>query len=166
MPTKRRRKKAPRRRAQTRIRVQRGTRAREVPSDRRLRRWARAACPQNADVTLRIVGLREARSLNRTYRGRAYAPNVLSFAYARGRRVHGDIVLCHPVVLREARTQGKTAAAHYAHLVVHGVLHLRGFGHARRASATRMEVTERRILRGLGIPDPYVLPAHAPRKAG
>jgi probable rRNA maturation factor len=145
--------------------VQRITRARGVPAARRLRAWARAACPPNAEVTLRIVGAREALALNRTYRGRAAATNVLSVRYAQGRAVHGDIVLCHPVVQREARAQGKTSAAHYAHLVVHGILHLRGFDHARRAAAARMEATERRILRSLGYADPYVLPEEPRRKA-
>jgi probable rRNA maturation factor len=164
MPTKRARTKTGRRRAQARIRVQRATRARGGPGDRRLRAWARAACPSAAEVTLRIVGAREATSLNRRYRGRASATNVLSFRYAGGARVQGDVVLCHPVVLREARAQGKTRAAHYAHLVVHGILHLRGFDHARRADAARMEAAERRILRRLGVADPYVLPTGAPRK--
>jgi len=147
------------------VRVQCATRAREVPGARRLRAWALAACPARADVTLRIVGEREARRLNRSYRGRADATNVLSFGYARAPELRGDIVLCHPVVLREARAQCKTLAAHYAHLVIHGVLHLRGFGHARRPAAIRMEARERRILRALGFADPYVLVADAPGKA-
>jgi len=114
---------------------------------------------------VRVVGLREGEALNRTFRGGASATNVLSFPYASGQGLHGDIVLCHPLVLREARAQGKTTAAHYAHLVVHGILHLRGFDHARRRAAARMEANERRILRGLGYPDPYVLPAEARRGA-
>lgn len=144
--------------------MQRITRARGVPGDRRLRAWARAACPPCAEVTLRIVGAREAESLNRRYRGRAYPTNVLSFRYADGTCVQGDVVLCHSVVLREARAQGKTSAAHYAHLVVHGVLHLRGFDHARQADAARMEAAERRILRRLGVADPYVPRAGTPRQ--
>lgn len=147
------------------MRVQRATRARGVPGARRLRVWALAACPRQADVTLRVVGEREARQLNRTFRRGARATNVLSFGYQRAPVLRGDVVLCHPVVLREARAQGKTVAAHYAHLVIHGLLHLRGFGHARRAAAARMEARERRILRRLGFTDPYVLPADAPRGA-
>jgi probable rRNA maturation factor len=116
-------------------------------------------------VTVRIVGLREGEALNRMFRGRAGATNVLSFPYATGHSLQGDIVLCHPVAQREARAQGKTTAAHYAHLVVHGILHLRGFDHAQRAAAARMEANERRILRRLGYPDPYVLPSGAPREA-
>ena len=145
--------------------MQRTTRAGDVPGARRLRAWALAACPRWADITLRIVGEREAQRLNRSYRGRATATNVLSFGYARTPELRGDIVLCHPVVLREARVQSKTLAAHYAHLVVHGVLHLRGFSHARSAAAARMEACERRILRALGFADPYALPAEAPRRA-
>ncbi len=144
--------------------MQRRARARGMPSERRLRAWARAACPARAEVTLRIVGAREAETLNRRYRGRGSATNVLSFPYAEGAALHGDLVLCHPVVLREARAQGKPSDAHYAHLVVHGILHLRGYDHARRADAARMEAAERRILRRLGVPDPYVLPAGAPRR--
>ena len=145
--------------------MQRTTHASDVPGARRLRAWALAACPRRADITLRIVGEREAQRLNRSYRGRATATNVLSFGYARTPELRGDVVLCHPVVLREAHVQRKTLAAHYAHLVIHGVLHLRGFDHARRAAAARMEARERRILRALGFADPYVLPAETPRKA-
>lgn len=148
-----------------RIHVQRVTAARGVPGAARLRAWARAACPPAAEITLRVVAMQEAERLNASYRRRAAATNVLSFSYERGRLLRGDIVLCHPVVLREARSQGKTPAAHYAHLVVHGVLHLRGFTHARRADAARMEALERRILRRLGFADPYVLPADGPREA-
>ncbi len=148
-----------------RIHVQRVTAARGVPGAARLRAWARAACPPAAEITLRVVGMREAERLNTAYRRRDHATNVLSFGYERGRVVRGDIVLCHPVVLREAHAQGKTPAAHYAHLVVHGVLHLRGFGHARRADATRMEAMERRLLRRLGFADPYVLSTDGPRAA-
>src|SRR5690606_21928837 len=101
-----------------------------------------------AEVTLRIVGAREGRALNRAYRGRDYATNVLSFPYGRG---SGDIVLCHPVVAREARAQKKSVAAHYAHLVVHGLLHLAGHDHAKPAQARRMEREEARRLRRLGF---------------
>lgn len=114
---------------------------------------------------MRVVGEREAQRLNWRYRKRAAATNVLSFAYAQTPALRGDIVLCHAVVLREARAQGKTTAAHYAHLVIHGLLHLRGYDHARRAAAARMEARERRVLRGLGFADPYVLPTKAQRKA-
>ena len=90
--------------------------------------------------------------LNRGFRKRDYATNVLSFSY--GPR-HGDVVLCHPVIRREAAAQGKSLAAHYAHLVVHGVLHLRGHDHLRKHAAARMERAEISILRRLGFADPY-----------
>jgi probable rRNA maturation factor len=165
MPTKSTRTRPRSPKARRRIRVQRVTRARGVPGERRLRAWVRAVCPPNAEVTLRVVGEREAQRLNWMFRRRAAATNVLSFAYAQAPALRGDIVICHAVVLREARAQGKTPAAHYAHLVIHGLLHLRGYDHARRAAAARMEARERRVLRGLGFADPYVLPTRARRKA-
>jgi probable rRNA maturation factor len=105
-------------------------------------------------VTLRIVGGVEGRNLNRRFRKKNRATNVLSFSYGKGA---GDIVLCHPVVAREARAQGKSVAAHYAHLVVHGVLHLRGYDHAAKAQANRMESREIRLLWRFGFADPYEL---------
>jgi probable rRNA maturation factor len=131
--------------------------ARGAPAARALRAWALAAAPAGSDVTLRVVGAAESRRLNRAYRGRDYAANVLSFCYARAGAVRGDIVLCQPVIRREARAQGKTLAAHYAHLVVHGMLHLRGMDHARARAAARMERAEIRVLRRLGFADPYAV---------
>ncbi len=90
--------------------------------------------------------------MNEKFRRKEYATNVLSFAYAGG---SGDVVLCHPVITKEARMQGKSLRAHYAHLVVHGVLHLRGHDHLLRHEAARMERAELRILRRLGFDDPY-----------
>jgi len=144
-PQKKKRKPAP-----SRLAVQRA--ARGAPVARALLRSARAAAGAGMHATLRVVGAAEGRRLNRVFRGRDYATNVLSFSYGRAR---GDIVLCHPVIAREARKQGKSLHAHYAHMVVHGLLHLRGLDHARRADAARMERRESRILRSLGFPDPY-----------
>jgi probable rRNA maturation factor len=124
-----------------------------VPGAASLRKWL-AAVPGFDNVVLRIVGRAEGRRLNRTFRKKDYPTNVLSFSYGNGR---GDIILCHSVVAREAREQGKSLAAHYAHLVVHGMLHLRGLDHGDRASAGRMEGEEIRILRRLGFSDPYAL---------
>jgi len=121
---------------------------RGVPSAPLLRKWARAA--GSSPVSLRIVGEREGRELNRTFRSIDRATNVLSFHT-------GDIVLCHPVIRREARAQGKSVAAHYAHLVVHGVLHLRGYAHEKKRDAARMEAREIRILRRVGIRNPYAV---------
>ena len=108
--------------------------------------------PARAEVTLRVVDAREARRLNGKYRTKTYATNVLSFPYGDG---SGDVLLCHPVIALEAKQQGKTLRAHYAHLVVHGVLHLRGHNHLRKNDAVRMERAEIRILRSLGFADPY-----------
>ena len=125
---------------------------RGVPGAAALRAWARAAA--RIPLTLRIVGTREGRRLNREYRKKNYATNVLSFSYG---NMSGDIVLCHPVIVREARAQGKSVRAHYAHLVVHGVLHLRGHAHDDKASARRMEAREIRVLARFGLADPYTL---------
>ena len=134
--------------------IQRRSRAAHVPSDSLLRRWARAALARQAEVTLRIVAAAEARRLNREFRGKDYATNVLTFVYGEA-PLAGDIVICAPVVAREAREQGKAVAAHWAHLVVHGLLHLQGHDHERDDEARRMERREKRILAGLGVPDPY-----------
>ena len=121
---------------------------RGVPSAATFRRWI------EGEITVRIVGAREGRLLNLRFRGRDQPTNVLSFPYGRGR---GDIVLCHPVVVREARAQGKSLAAHYAHLAVHGALHLRGYDHVNEKDARRMERAEIRALRRLGFANPYEL---------
>ena len=134
--------------------IQRRSRAAHVPSDSQFRRWARAALAKPAEVGLCIVAEAEGRRLNREFRGRDYATNVLTFVYDEA-PLAGDVVICAPVVAREAREQGKLVAAHWAHMVVHGLLHLQGLDHEADAEAARMEARERRILRGLGFPDPY-----------
>lgn len=132
------------------------SRAVRVPTPAQVRRWALAALGSSGDITVRIVGAAEARALNRRYRGRDCATNVLAFPYASSRHaVRGDIVLCAPVIAREALAQGKTLEEHFAHLTVHGLLHLRGHDHARRRDAARMEALEKRLLAKLGYPDPY-----------
>jgi len=151
MPTT---KKPKQRRRPSKVAVQRAIRA--APPARLLRRCALNAATAGCDITLRVVGAAESRRLNSRYRKKTRATNVLSFPY-RTKPLEGDIVLCHPVIAAEARTQGKTLAAHYAHLVVHGVLHLRGHDHLRKADAARMERTEIRLLRGLGFADPYAI---------
>ena len=127
-----------------------------LPSRHQLRRWARAALRADAQVTFRLVGTREGRSLNRQYRGRDYATNVLTFAYPETEPLSGDIVLCAPVVAREASQQRKALHAHYAHLVIHGVLHLQGHDHDRAADALVMESLEKEIVMRLGYADPYL----------
>jgi probable rRNA maturation factor len=119
-----------------------------------LRRWARAALRRPATVALRVVAQAEGRRLNREFRGRDYATNVLTFIYADA-PLAGDIVICAPVVAHEAREQGKPVRAHWAHLLVHGLLHLQGHDHEAPGEAVRMERRERRILAALGFADPY-----------
>ena len=137
-----------RRKPTNNIQVQYAVPRRGVPSASAFRCWAGKAGARAS--TIRIVGRREGRALNRRFRKRDYATNVLSFHT-------GDIVLCHPVIVREAREQGKRVRAHYAHLVVHGVLHLRGFAHGKA-----MEGREIRLLSRMGFGNPYAV--ESPRK--
>lgn len=143
-----------------------------APASARLREWARAALGargRGAEFALSIVGLAEARRLNARWRGRDYATNVLSFpSPLADHGVLGDVVVCAEVVQREAREQGKRLDAHWAHLVIHGALHLVGYDHVRDEDARRMEGRERRVLRALGYPDPYrvsAVTAATPRRA-
>jgi probable rRNA maturation factor len=150
---------------QLHLAVQYASSATGLPTRPRLRRWVVAALQPDtlsAEITLRIVDADEGLQLNRDYRGKAYATNVLTFTYDDGPVVPGmpllgDIVLCTPVVAAEAEAQGKPLLAHYAHLVVHGVLHLQGFDHEEAADADRMEALETQIVTKLGYADPYVL---------
>jgi probable rRNA maturation factor len=130
-----------------------------LPPRATLARWIRPALERDAEITLRFVGAAEGRRLNRDYRGRDYATDVLTFDYADAPAIHADIVLCVPVIRREAREQHKRYRDHLAHLVVHGVLHAHGYDHDRAARARRMESREVEILAGLGLPDPYRAPA-------
>jgi probable rRNA maturation factor len=139
-----------------------------LPAATSFRRWIAAALAgriREADLAVRLVDAKEGRALNRHYRGRDYATNVLSFPadIADGVKLPkgvkmpllGDLVLCAPVIAREAREQKKPLAAHYAHLAVHGTLHLLGWDHEDVREAECMEALEREILAGLGIADPY-----------
>ena len=121
----------------------------------RVARWLRATLERPAELAVRIVDEAEGRRLNREFRGRDYATNVLTFDYAREPTVVADLVLCAPVVEREARELGLAPADHYAHLLVHGALHAQGWDHERDADATAMESREREVLRALGLHDPY-----------
>lgn len=135
-----------------------------IPTSKQLRRWAAAALQsdvKSAEISLLIVGDAEGRELNRDYRGKDYATNVLSFALNEGEQaiaglpLFGDIVFAAPVVAREAAEQDKTLEEHYAHLTVHGMLHLQGFDHEDEDEAVIMEALETAILIRLGYSDPY-----------
>ncbi|MEP7282920.1 MAG: rRNA maturation RNase YbeY [Rubrivivax sp.] len=121
----------------------------------RVVRWIRAALETPAQITVRIVDADEARALNRDYRGRDYATNVLTFDYAQAPVVVADLVLCAPVLAAEAQQQATPVEAHYAHLLVHGTLHAQGWDHERAADARRMEARESALLAALGFADPY-----------
>ena len=139
MPTKRARTK-------TSVAVQYAVPRRGLPSAASFRRWIASF----SNITIRIVGEAEGRRLNRTFRKKSRATNVLSFDT-------GDVVLCAPVIRREARAQKKPLAAHYAHLAIHGALHLRGYDHRKKREAERMEAREIALLRRLKIGNPYTV---------
>ena len=145
-----------------RVSVSYGLPRRGVPAAASFRRWVALALgsrPGPAEVAIRVVSAPEGRRLNREYRRKDYATNVLSFPAELPAGVTvpllGDVVLCAPVVAREAREQRKPRAAHYAHLTVHGVLHLLGYDHQGTGEARRMERLEIQLLESIGIPDPY-----------
>jgi probable rRNA maturation factor len=145
--------------------VQYAVAPRNVPTRSQFRRWVRGALEQDARVTIRVVGQAEARTLNRSFRGRDYATNVLTFVLRAEPPCEGDVAICAAVVAREAREQGKTLAAHYAHLTVHGILHLQGYDHERSADARVMERRETEIVTGFGYPDPYAERGARPTRA-
>jgi len=119
-------------------------------------RWIRHALQSDAEITVRIVGAEEGQALNRDYRGKDYATNVLTFDYTQEPVVTADLVLCAPVVEREAREQGKTLQAHYAHLLIHATLHAQGWDHETgEEDAQEMEAEEIRLLAALGYDNPY-----------
>ncbi len=119
-------------------------------------RWIRHALQSDAEITVRIVGAEEGQALNRDYRGKDYATNVLTFDYTQEPVVTADLVLCAPVVAREAQEQGKTLQAHYAHLLIHATLHAQGYDHETGdEDAQEMEALEIELLAGLGYANPY-----------
>jgi probable rRNA maturation factor len=139
--------------------VQYASSAQHVPTRAQFRRWMKAALQRDAQVTLRIVDEAEGRELNRTYRGKDYATNVLTFAYDDAESAQqplcGDVVICAPVVEREAAEQHRDRLAHYAHLTLHAALHLQGYRHENDAEAAEMEALEIAQMLKLGYPDPY-----------
>ncbi len=135
--------------------VQYATDNADTPTRPQFRRWVKAALMQPAQIVLRLVDETEGCELNKQFRGKDYATNVLTFVYDDMQPLTGDIVLCAPVVGAEAHQQHKDLLAHYAHLTVHGVLHLQGYDHMEDAEAAEMEQLETQILAKLGYPDPY-----------
>lgn len=127
-----------------------------VPAKLQVRRWVKAALNGPAEITVRFVGASEGARLNHDYRGKSGPTNVLSFIYAAS-PLSGDIVVCVPVVMEEAATQNKDTLAHYAHLIVHGVLHLQGWDHQTKNEAEAMEALEIEIVTGFGFAHPYAM---------
>ena len=148
---------------QVELDLQLASEAAALPDEAQLRRWCELALRQRSapsELTIRIVDEAEGRELNRTWRGKDYATNVLSFPAEipdglLDIPLLGDLVICAPVVAREAAEQGKRAEAHWAHLVIHGCLHLLGYDHLEDEEAEEMEALERELLAELGHPDPY-----------
>lgn len=147
-----------------RVIVQYGTRRAGVPHPATIARWTRVALRgkrRNAEVTVRFVSATEGRALNRRWRGKDYASNVLSFPATPtpgSPDCLGDIVICVPVVRAEARSGKRRVSAHFAHMLVHGLMHLLGYDHERHTTANVMEAIETAILSKLGYPDPYAVP--------
>ena len=140
-----------------RLVVQYASEAAGLPSRAQIRRWVAAALEKDAEITVRLVDADEAQSLNSDYRQKDYVPNVLTFEYGEIMPgvLGGDVVICAPVVAREALEQGKSLKAHYAHMTVHGVLHLQGYDHLEPADADGMESREIAILKQFRFPNPY-----------
>ena len=136
--------------------VQYASEAGDLPTAAQFRKWAKQALRTDAEIALRVVDETEGRQLNHDYRGKDYATNVLTFPLAEEPLLMGDIVLCAPVVAREAEAQQKPLLAHYAHLTVHGVLHLQGYDHETDAEAEVMETLETEIITRMGYADPYL----------
>lgn len=133
--------------------------SRRLPNRADMRAWMLAACQCSAEINVRFVGPEEGRELNRTYRGKDYATNVLTFDYQHTPVALADLVICTQVLVDEAKAQQKSFREHLAHLLVHGVLHAQGWDHETDDEAERMEALETRILTGLGFADPYSDPA-------
>src|SRR5574340_581011 len=138
--------------------VQFASEADDLPSRAQVRRWVAAALENDADITVRLVDADEAQALNQDYRDKTYVPNVLTFEYGEIAPgvLGGDVVICAPVVEREAREQGKPLQQHYAHMTIHGVLPLQGYDHLEPAEAALMESREAAILKRFHIPNPYL----------
>jgi probable rRNA maturation factor len=137
--------------------VQYASNAKKLPTRAQFRRWVKAALEQDVQMVLRVVDEIEGRALNQSYRGKDYATNVLTFVYDDAQPVYGDVVICAPVVAREAREQGKDLLAHYAHLTLHAALHLQGYDHEKKRDAEKMEARETALMLKLRYPAPYLV---------
>ncbi len=137
--------------------VQNASAATQTPTKTQFKKWAKAALRVDTEVTIRIVDEDEGRALNKAYRGKDYATNVLTFPLSEEPHLMGDIVLCAPIIAAEAAAQNKSPVAHYAHLTVHGVLHLHGYDHEIEVQAELMEGLEITILVKLGYANPYIV---------
>lgn len=135
--------------------LQLASQAADIPSIAQFKRWVHAALRVETSLTIRVVDEDEGRQLNASYRGKDYATNVLTFPLTEEPLLMGDIIICAPVVAREAIEQGKSLLAHYAHMTVHGVLHLHGYDHEVDAQADLMEAMEIAIMHKLGFTNPY-----------
>ncbi len=134
--------------------VQYASEAENIPTRAQFRRWCTKALLGDVSLTLRIVDAEEGRALNKAYRGKNYATNVLTFVLD-AEPLYGDVIICAPVVEREAREQGKDLRAHYAHMTIHALLHLQGYDHENDADAAQMEALETQLMLELRLPDPY-----------
>jgi len=137
--------------------VQYASNAKKMPTRQQFRRWVKVALERDVQMALRIVDEIEGRALNLAYRGKDYATNVLTFVYDERLPLYGDVVICAPVVEREAKEQGKDLLAHYAHLTLHAALHLQGYDHQKQREADRMEARETALLLKLRYPAPYLI---------
>jgi probable rRNA maturation factor len=137
--------------------VQFASNAKKLPTRQQFRRWVKVALQQDVQMVLRIVDEIEGRALNQSYRGKDYATNVLTFVYDDSEPLYGDVVICAPVVAREAKEQGKELLAHFAHLTIHAVLHLQGYDHENKRDAEEMEALETALLLKLRYPAPYLV---------
>lgn len=135
--------------------VQYASDAQSIPTRAQFRRWIKAALQRDVCMTLRIVDEAEGRELNKTYRDKDYATNVLTFVYDDVNQLSGDVVICAPVVEKEAAAQHKDLSAHYAHLAIHAALHLQGYDHENETDAAEMEAMETALMLKLRYSDPY-----------
>lgn len=137
--------------------VQYASDAMQLPTRSQFRRWVKVALEQDIQMALRIVDEDEGRALNESFRGKDYATNVLTFVYDDTEPLYGDVVICAPVVAREAKEQGKELLAHYAHLTLHAALHLQGYDHENENDAEQMEARETALMLKLRYPPPYLV---------